>query len=105
MRSCYSIVLLTSAMLLASCASKNDASHSQAAASSTTDAKSLSTSQTDRAAAAPAPPKDAQWTIYCFTIKGADHVPQANRMKDDLMRTTNLRGWYVVHQEEHSVLY
>src|SRR5256885_1836266 len=53
----------------------------------------------------PAPPKDAQWTIYCLSVSGINHVAQTNQLKADVMRTTSLRGWYVVHQEDHSVLY
>jgi hypothetical protein len=81
--------------LLISCAAKPEAG-AQAQASASAD---------KTASASPAPPKDAQWTIYCVSLKGATHVEQMNQLKADLMRTTGLRGWYVVHLEDHSALY
>jgi hypothetical protein len=50
-------------------------------------------------------PKDAQWTIYCASITGPNHVEQANQVKADLMKMSALRDWYVIHQEAESVLY
>jgi hypothetical protein len=54
---------------------------------------------------ADAPPKDAQWTIYCQAIGGVDHVERANMAKAQLLKATNLKDWYVVHQEGESVIY
>lgn len=62
----------------------------------------------DAAAAAgiPAPPPGAQWTIYCQTISGPDHVARANRYKEQLaLATPELRDWYVIHQDGQSTLY
>ena len=55
--------------------------------------------------AAPIPPKDAQWTLYCQAIAGADHVERANAFKKQLLQSTPLKDWYVIHQEDESILY
>src|SRR5206468_11080316 len=54
--------------------------------------------------AGPNIPKGAQWTLYCLTIGGDTHVAQANRLKADLLKTTTLRDWYVIHQDNESIL-
>src|SRR5438034_5585313 len=94
------ILIATMSSMLASCSAKNDPSPGSSQVVS--EPKALSTVQRERE---PAPPKDAQWTIYCLSVSGINHVAQTNQLKADLMRTTSLRGWYVVHQEDHSVLY
>src|SRR6184192_2875882 len=35
--------------------------------------------------AAPVPPKDAQWTLYCQAVAGTDHVERANALKKQLL--------------------
>lgn len=52
-----------------------------------------------------APPAGAQWTIYCQTIAGPDHVGRANRYKEQLIQATGLNEWYVIHQDGQSTLY
>ncbi len=52
-----------------------------------------------------APPKDAQWTLYCQAIAGPAHVEQANATKAALLKATPLKDWYVIHQETQSVIY
>lgn len=62
----------------------------------------------DAAAAAgmPLPPEGAQWTIYCQTVSGPEHVNRANRYKEALVQATpDLRDWYVIHQDGQSTLY
>jgi len=54
--------------------------------------------------AAPVPPKGAQYTIFCRDFPGPSHVDFANQAKAELMRNTKLRGWYVLHLEDHSSL-
>jgi hypothetical protein len=51
------------------------------------------------------PPKDARWTLYCQAIGGAAHVEQANAAKDELVKMTGLKDWYVIHSEGQSVIY
>jgi len=55
--------------------------------------------------AAPIPPKDAQWTIYCQAIPGVTHVEQANAFKAELIKLTKMNDWYVIHSEDESTLY
>src|SRR5437773_798635 len=55
--------------------------------------------------AAPIPPKDAQYTLYCQAVAGSDHVERANQFKNQLLQSTPLKDWYVIHQETDSVLY
>lgn len=50
-------------------------------------------------------PKGAQWTIYCKTISGPGHVQRAEQYKDDLVRGTPLKDWYIIHGETESNLY
>ena len=50
-------------------------------------------------------PKDAQWTLYCRVVPGPDHVTRANAYKEDLIHNTSMKDWYVIHEEDRSVLY
>src|SRR5688572_5236392 len=45
------------------------------------------------------PPKDAQWTILCYTVSGPAHVEQAIQLKSNLLQTTQLKQWHVIHGE------
>ena len=53
----------------------------------------------------PAPPKDAQFTIFCTKIDGPGHVQRARQLKEELLKTTKLKDWYVTHSEQQSTLY
>lgn len=53
---------------------------------------------------APVPPKGAQYTIFCRDFPGPMHVDYANQAKSELLKSTKLRGWYVLHLEDHSSL-
>lgn len=55
--------------------------------------------------AAPLPPKDARWTLYCQAIHGPDHVDRAKAIKTRLVEASPLKDWYVIHQESESILY
>ena len=57
------------------------------------------------ASSAPVPPKDARFTILCTVVSGSDHVARANEVKSELLRTTRLNGWYVVHDQGRSIVY
>lgn len=52
-----------------------------------------------------APPKDAKYTILCFRFQDAVHVERANRVKAALMRSTGMKDWYVIHENDQSLLY
>ena len=66
--------------------------------------KSQDTSK-DQKAAAGALPKDAQWTLYCQAVAGPEHVARANQAKQQLIDGTKMKDWYVIHQDEQSVIY
>ncbi|HEX8523901.1 MAG TPA: hypothetical protein VF669_16725 [Tepidisphaeraceae bacterium] len=51
------------------------------------------------------PPADAQWTIYCQAIGGPAHVEMANNLKAQLLKTSGMKDWYVIHEDSQSVLY
>lgn len=54
----------------------------------------------------PVPPKDSQYTIFCRDITGPAHVELAKREKEELIRKSGMRGFYVIHQEDRSsILY
>jgi len=53
----------------------------------------------------PIPPADAQYTLYCQAIGGAAHVELANAAKDDLIKLSGMKDWYIIHQEGESVIY
>lgn len=54
---------------------------------------------------APAVPKGARWTIACLEVGGPGHGERAKRIKEDLASTTKMNQWYVVHEEDKSVIY
>lgn len=62
----------------------------------------------DSSKTAASPPADAQWTLYCAALDGPGHVEQANNVKEQLIKLTSTQGlkdWYVIHQDNESVLY
>jgi len=54
---------------------------------------------------APVPPRDAQFTIVCTAITGPGHVQRAKELKDQLIKVTPFKQWYVTHDEEKSTLF
>ncbi|MCS7033358.1 MAG: hypothetical protein NZ561_05100, partial [Phycisphaerae bacterium] len=48
---------------------------------------------------------EAAWTIFCASITGEGHVARANRIKEQLLAETRMDGWYIVHQDNQSILY
>jgi hypothetical protein len=52
-----------------------------------------------------APPKDARFTIYCLSLTGPDHTARADQVKLLWQQATNRSDWYVVHQEDQSLVY
>jgi hypothetical protein len=53
----------------------------------------------------PSIPAGAEWTIYCTSIPGAAHVMQATQLRDQLVKSTGMRDWYVIHGDTESTLY
>ena len=68
-------------------------------------ANSKSDAPKPAAPAAPAIPAGAEWTIYCTTVPGAGHVVQSTQLRDQLVKGTGMRDWYVIHGEGESTLY
>jgi hypothetical protein len=54
---------------------------------------------------APAAPAGAEWTIYCMSVPGAGHVQQSIQLRDQLIKSTGMRDWYVIHGPTESTLY
>jgi hypothetical protein len=53
----------------------------------------------------PLAPKDAQWTIYCATLRDENHVETSRALKAALIKNTGLREWYILHESDRSRLY
>jgi hypothetical protein len=51
------------------------------------------------------PPADAQWTILCEVFTGSNHQFESHTAKEFWAQSTNLPGFYVVHQQDQSTLY
>src|SRR4051812_30493234 len=68
-------------------------------------AKSKSVPSSPDTGDASAAASDAQWTLYCRAIAGPDHVARANAVKDDLVKNSQMKDWYVIHEDDQSVLY
>jgi hypothetical protein len=50
-------------------------------------------------------PVGAEWTIYCYAVKGPSHVEDAANVKAGLIRKTGLPDWYVIHGRDESNIY
>src|SRR4051812_43711428 len=44
----------------------------------------------------PVPPRDAQWTMLCYTVPGPDHINLAKDIKDYFARKSKRKEWYVI---------
>jgi cell division septation protein DedD len=53
----------------------------------------------------PDAPAGSQWTLYCQTLKGPGHVERAEEVRQQLIRSTGMKSWYVIHTAEASNLY
>lgn len=60
---------------------------------------------TPAASRASAPSADAQWTIAVRTIRGPNHVAESKRLKEDLIATTSLKNWYLIHGPTETQLF
>ena len=54
---------------------------------------------------APIAPVDAKYTIICTRFTGPGHVQQAKLAKDNLVRATGRKEFYLLHEDEQSTLY
>jgi hypothetical protein len=50
-------------------------------------------------------PRGASWTILCSEIGGPGHVEQARQLKAQLIKSTGMRDWHLLHREEGTMLY
>src|SRR5213075_145809 len=50
-------------------------------------------------------PADAQYTLSCAAFEGPGRVEQSNNAKEQLVKLSGLKDFYVVHQEGQSVIY
>jgi hypothetical protein len=57
------------------------------------------------ASAIDAPPRNARYTIYCLAVTGPDHTARANQIKLIWSQATQRKDWYVVHQDDQSLVY
>src|SRR4051812_16510434 len=88
--SAVTIILL----LVAGCASGKSGGADSTSGASAAPSQQLSNAApapTAPSSAGPIIPKGAQWTLYCLTIPGRDHVAQANQLKADLLRTSSMK--------------
>lgn len=56
-------------------------------------------------ASSPAAPAGARYTIYCLSVPGTGHVTRSTQLREQLVRRTGMRDWYVVHGQDESTLY
>jgi hypothetical protein len=54
---------------------------------------------------APIAPPDARMTLFCKEITGPNHVAQSKQLKDQLIASTAMKDFYLIHGEEQSTLY
>src|SRR4051812_20362527 len=94
-------VLIPLILVLSSCSSssRNSAPSSSAQAQSKNSAVASTSAQPTYSI-----PKDAQVTIFCARIQGTAHVERATRMRDDLIKSTGMKDWYVIIENEQTLL-
>lgn len=99
------IVCIGAASCAKSPAVKNPSMGGGAAATATPSADSKAQSGGRGPAAAPSISAGSEWTIYCTTVPGAAHVLQSTQIRDQLVRGTGMRDWYVIHGAAESTIY
>jgi hypothetical protein len=112
MRTKYVLAALVLWVGAASCAKDgsdkgNGATGGNVKSSAVADAKPQAAKHPGTAGAPSTPsiPAGAEWTIYCTTIPGNGHVLQATQLRDQLVKSTGMRDWYVIHGDSESTLY
>jgi hypothetical protein len=76
----------------------------QANAAKPSNAGATSTAQ-QQTPAQPSFPKGARYTIYCTTFTGPMHVQESTDVKNKIASATKHDAWYVVHEDNQSLLY
>jgi hypothetical protein len=105
----YVLAVVALSFAAASCAKSGGAKGAAGGASAAAGGGATAVASDAKAPAAgrqgPSIPAGAEWTIYCTSIPGTTHVMQATQLRDQLVRSTGLRDWYVIHGENDSTLY
>jgi hypothetical protein len=52
----------------------------------------------------PSIPAEARWTLYCLSVPGPLHVEKANHLKEQMIKNSGMRDWYVIHSDQESTL-
>ncbi|MCC6240247.1 MAG: hypothetical protein IT448_08125 [Phycisphaerales bacterium] len=95
------ILLLFVALGCASCGGNNPPPTSSSTGTLTPAAEAAAVDSASTSAI----PAGAQWTIYVQQVQGPSHVAQAKRLRDQLISTTGMKQWYLVHDNSSSTLY
>src|SRR3954469_21725660 len=109
----YVVVALALSLGAASCAKQAPADSSRQAQLEKTGAadakpqaaKSSTGATAPQAPPAPSIPAGAEWTILCTTVPSTMHIQQSTQLRDQLIKSTGMRDWYVVHGANDSTLY
>jgi hypothetical protein len=88
-------------LLAASCASDTTSKDQATTTVGTAKPGSTNSNNSDM----PVPPKDAQYTLFCQKISGADHYDQSRALRQGLRDGTTMKDWYIVHSNDYSTLY
>lgn len=99
----FNRIILASAILIAGCSASSNQSTNTANGTST----ALSGDSSQQAATSDGLhiSANANWTLYCQIIRTPDHISRAKSVKDALIKSTGMKGWYVIHGESSSSLY
>jgi hypothetical protein len=87
------------------CAASAPPAQPSAAAESTSPPAATEPSVAASDSGLPAIPEGAAYTLYCLTVSTPTHIPDSDRLKEQLIRRTGMRDWYVMHGEGQSTLY
>jgi hypothetical protein len=95
------------ACVVAGCTENNPPAEKKQHPTAQKSAKDSSPAKADtKAASTPLTiPPGAQWTIYCQTVSGPNHVLQATQIKENLIQTSGMSDWYLLHGERESTIY
>lgn len=103
---CWIGLLIVSAILIAGgCSASKPRPQDNAKSSDDGSTTARASKRSKSESSMPAIPQGAAYTIYCQTISGGNHVAQAKQTKQNLIETSGMKDWYVVHGEQESTLY
>ncbi len=103
MRTYLSLLSMAVALVGLSCGGNAPPSQ-QANGGLTNPAEQSTAAQSGGATTEDVPPADARFTIFCTVVRGADHVTRAVHFKEELIATTKLHGWHIVHTDQSSTI-